>query len=104
MLDSFYQTFFEILVEKSRKIAARWVSAIYIEVRHIARVAVVSFFAAPKWFCFDRYEVKLMENNSVFKTAIVTNDDLYQNGSNWMANVTFSDISPNINYIVTVII
>uniref|UniRef100_A0A914Z3F8 SEFIR domain-containing protein n=1 Tax=Panagrolaimus superbus TaxID=310955 RepID=A0A914Z3F8_9BILA len=89
-------------IEKSRKIAARWVPAIYTESRHISRVVVISFFAAPKWFCFDRYEIKLWQNNSILKTVVVTNNDLYQNGSNWMANVTFANITPKINHTVTI--
>uniref|UniRef100_A0A914QDW0 Cadherin domain-containing protein n=1 Tax=Panagrolaimus davidi TaxID=227884 RepID=A0A914QDW0_9BILA len=89
-------------IEKSRKIAARWVSAIYTEEKHINPAVNITFYAAPKWFCFDSYEIGIWKDDTLFKSVIVTNDQLYRNGSNWMGNVTFFDILRNINYFVTV--
>uniref|UniRef100_A0A914Q7S6 ILCR1 Ig-like domain-containing protein n=1 Tax=Panagrolaimus davidi TaxID=227884 RepID=A0A914Q7S6_9BILA len=90
-------------IEKSRKIAARWVSAIYTEEKHINPAVSITFYAAPKWFCFDSYEIGIWEDDTPLKSVIVTNDQLYRNGSNWMGNVTFFDLLRNSSYFVTVI-
>uniref|UniRef100_A0AC35F1B6 SEFIR domain-containing protein n=1 Tax=Panagrolaimus sp. PS1159 TaxID=55785 RepID=A0AC35F1B6_9BILA len=89
-------------VEKSRKIAARWVSAIYTEEKQISRAVNITFYAAPKWFCFDSYEIRLLKDNTLFKSVNVTSDQLYRNGSNWMGNVTFFDLLRNSSYFVII--
>ena len=90
-------------VEKSRKIAARWVSGASVVAYSILRYANITFYAAPKWFCFDRYEIKLTtDHGRVVNKFTVFENELYKNGSNWMGQVIVDNLQPNMDYSIQV--
>lgn len=89
-----------------RKLAGRWVTGIRTRLFPIHELVNVSFFAAPKQFCIDQYELKLfkliLDNKHLVQTEIVPVENLVKNGSNWVGYVVFKNLRQGSNYVIMV--
>ncbi|KAE9549675.1 hypothetical protein FO519_007117 [Halicephalobus sp. NKZ332] len=90
----------------TKKVAGRWTTGIKTIIYSILEQVNVAFFAAPKVFCIDQYEVKIFEiimgKEHLVDTVIVEEEDLIQTGMNFVGNVTFKGLKQSSNYSIKV--
>ena len=95
-------------INKTRKMAGRWTTGIRTFLYPVLGQVNITFFAAPKSFCIDQYEVQIteiiMKKEHLMDTVIIGEEKLIQNGTNTIGNVVFMNLKQDSNYSIKVVV
>jgi len=93
-------------INRTRKMAGRWTTGIRTFLYPVLGQVNITFYAAPKVFCIDQYEVQIaeiiMRKEHLVDTVVIEEENLIQNGTNIIGNVIFKNLKQNSNYSITV--
>lgn len=90
----------------SNQFASKWTAGFrHIYVHSAARILQVEFVGAPPQYCFEQYEVRLLDETGLelLHSGVVSVEEMQRNGSMALGTYNFSDLEYDKSYIPSVI-
>uniref|UniRef100_A0A1I8BZH3 SEFIR domain-containing protein n=1 Tax=Meloidogyne hapla TaxID=6305 RepID=A0A1I8BZH3_MELHA len=90
----------------ANQFASKWTAGFrHIYVHSAARILQVEFVGAPPQFCFEQYEVRLLDETGqeLLYSGIVSVDEMHKSGSIIFGTYNFTNLEYDKNYIPSVI-